>query len=277
MQRCRRQQPDRPDIRRKILFQKMRHLPWCAPLGLALCGLWGAVPELALASSGASPNAHRVTASSHRRAAEKHAGSQPELRATFRRACSSKSAPKTVEEAVNAIRKAETGLQHERSQPNPDPQRLKQAVVLRGCAAYHATRLQPGASHPLWLLSSLTVTGMGYVKPPGKGWWVEAVAQNVEGSVANSRLTFSQGAHMSCFGTTDAKGAVRCVLQDSHPHGPGPLTAADVAAHSGPVIATLAGSVSSTRVEIPSTTEHPMPSGLELLKALKAAWTSRTE
>jgi hypothetical protein len=246
----------------------------CAPLQLALYGICALLPELALPS--ALPEKPLVTANSHLRAAERHAGREPDLRTIFRHACAAKSAPKTVEEAVSAVRKTEAVFHNERAQATPDQTLLTRAVVLRGCAAYHATRLQPGASYPLWLLSSLKVTQMGLVNPPGKGWWVEAQARNLNGPVANSRLTFSQGAHMSCFGATDAQGVVRCTLQDTHPHGPGPLSAAEVAAHKGPVIATLAGSVSASRIELPTVTERPMPSGMDLLEAYKAAWASRT-
>ena len=86
-----------------------------------------------------------------------------------------------------------------------------------------------------------------------------AVARNVDGPVVNSHLTFAQGLHMACSGRTDARGAVRCTLVDTHPHGPAAGPANGDEAHGGAVTATLAGSVSPERVELPAVVRREPP------------------
>jgi hypothetical protein len=137
------------------------------------------------------------------------------------------------------------------------PALLRSLVVQRECAAYQATRFLPQIRRPVWLLSELTLS-RPRTAAHAEGMRVEAFARNVDGPVVNSRITFSQGLHMSCFGLTDARGAVRCTLVDTHPHGPG-SNDQDDEAHDGPLIASLAGSVSTDRVELPAAVQRDLP------------------
>jgi hypothetical protein len=165
-----------------------------------------------------------------------------------------------AEAAIAAVSAAEAAYRDAAYAPaRARPEVLQMLVVQRQCAAFRAARAAPSRVLPVWLLSKLSITQMGPAVPPETGWWVEAKASHADGPVVGSRITFSQGAHMSCFGLSDAKGVVRCRMQDTHPHGPGAWSKADVAAHSGPVIASLAGSVSASRVELPAVAERAMP------------------
>ena len=105
-----------------------------------------------------------------------------------------------------------------------------------------------GAEHPVWLLSQLRV-----LRPSpahADDLYVRATATNLAGPVVGSRITFSRGLHMSCFGTTDTRGQVQCKLLDTHPHGPG--SEGTHQEHAGPLVVTLAGTADSHRIQLPA-------------------------
>lgn len=217
--------------------------------------LAGVIPATVLAPARAdSPEQPIVASVAHRRAAERHARLDPVLRATFRRDCSSSSGPTTAALAAQRLQQAEADYRAERALPRPRADRLLMAVVARGCAAYHATRLHPGTSYPVWLQSQVRIEE---IKPAATGFEVQARATTVDGAVENSRITFSRGLHHACFQLTDAKGKVHCVMVDTHPHGDRVNGWAE--AHEGPLVVTLAGSVSPTRVELPAVEFRDFP------------------
>ena len=195
-----------------------------------------------------------VPADSHLRAAQRQSKGQPALAALVRRHCARTAAPKTAGLARQDLEQAEAAHRAERALPRPQPDRLLQAVVLRGCAAYHATRLQAGASFPVWWHTRLDIHS---VRPTATGFEVQAQASTVNGAVVSSRITLARGLHHACFMATDASGQAACVLVDTHPHGGRPDAWAE--AHEGPVIASFAGSVLPDRVELPAVTVRDMP------------------
>ncbi|HPG78869.1 MAG TPA: hypothetical protein PK756_09385 [Piscinibacter sp.] len=195
-----------------------------------------------------------VPADHHLRAAQRQAHGQPALVALARPACAHAAAPRTAALALQALAQAEAYHRAERAMERPRADRLLQAVVLRGCAAYHASRLQPGASHPVWWHTRLRIDS---VRPAATGFSVQASAGHVNGPVAGSRITFARALHHACFVATDAGGQAACTMVDTHPHGGRPDAWAE--AHEGPIIATLAGSVSPTRVELPAVEVRELP------------------
>jgi len=213
----------------------------------------GLVAASALATAPA-PAGVAVDAKAHLRAAKRQAHGDHALSAAFQRACSAAATPKTAALAVQQLRQTEADHQNERSQSRPRQDRLLLAVVMRGCAAWHATRLQPGASYPVWLHTRVRIEG---VKPAAAGFEIQAWASTVDGPVSNSRITFSRGLHHACFAPTDATGKAACVMVDSHPHGDASHGGAE--AHEGPFVATLAGSVSPNRVELPTVEFREVP------------------
>lgn len=244
--------------------------PWClrscAVSLLALLAL-ASVPGAAQAASGAASTAPiaalttaptagpaAVPAHSHLLAAQRQSRGQPALVAMVRRHCARSAAPKTAALALQALTGAEAAHRAVRALPRPQPQQQLQAVVLRSCAAHHATRLQPGASFPVWWHTRLDIDS---VRPTATGFEVQARASTAQGAVASSRVTLARGLHHACFIATDASGQAACVMVDTHPHGGRPDAWAE--AHEGPVIATFAGSVSPERVELPAVAVRDMP------------------
>lgn len=219
------------------------------PLG---CLPWSTYAGVAGGESSAGHTS--VSADSHLRAAQRQSKGQPALASLVRRHCGQSAAPKTAALARQGLEYAEAAYRAERALSRPQPDRLLQAVVLRGCAAYHATRLQVGASFPVWWHTRLDILS---VRPTATGFEVHAHASTVNGAVASSRVTLARGLHHACFMDTDATGQAVCVLVDTHPHGGRPDVWAE--AHEGPVIATFAGSVSLDRVELPAVAFRDMP------------------
>lgn len=215
-------------------------------------GLLGA---LAAAAAPVPAAAQAVPAAAHLQAAQRQAQGDAALKRAVRQWCSAASAPATAALAVQRLQAAEADHQRERAQPAPDADRLRLAVVQRGCAAYHASRLLPGSSHPVWLHTQLLLVS---VKPGKLGFEVTAKASTVDGPVVNSRITFARGLHHACFASTDATGVVTCTLLDTHPHGSNPLNGW-AEAHAGPFVATLAGSMAPTVVQLPAITLREMP------------------
>ena len=198
--------------------------------------------------------AQAVPAAAHLQSAQRQAQGDAALTRAVRQWCSAASAPATAALAAQRLQAAEADHRHERAQPVPDADRLRLAVVLRGCAAYHASRLLHGSSHPVWLHTQLLLVS---VKPGKAGFEVTAKASTVDGPVVNSRITFARGLHHACFAATDAVGMVTCTLMDTHPHG----NKLDgwTEAHEGPFVATLAGSMASTVVQLPAVALRQMP------------------
>lgn len=206
--------------------------------------------SLPAAASSSVPTPNGAAATTHLRAAERQAVGDESLKAAFARWClTSSSAPETAALAVRRLGQAEADHQAERALPRPRANRLLLAVVLRSCAAFHATRLQPGASYPVWLHTQIRIEGS---RPTAAGLEMQARATTVDGAVANSRITFSRGLHHACFASTDATGKATCTMVDTHPHSEGGMGSGWAEAHEGPVVATLAGSVSASRVELPA-------------------------
>lgn len=231
-----------------------RRCGWSAkPWLLALSGLWPMALVPAVAGT-PQPALTGVAAAAHLQAAQRQARGDAPALAVFKRACAASQAPATAALAVQQLRQAEADHQAERARPRPQPERLLQAVVARGCAAYHATRLQPGQSHPVWWHSQLRIDS---VRPAATGLAVQAQVSTADGVVASSRITLARGLHHACFVLTDAQGLAACAMVDTHPHG-GPADAW-AEAHEGPVIATFAGSVSPTRVELPAVAFRDLP------------------
>ena len=220
---------------------------------LAGCGLGHAALVPVLAGTPQPPTVV-VAAAAHLQAAQRQARSDATSMAVFKRSCGLSQAPRTATLAVQQLRQAEADHQAERAQPRPQADRLLQAVVARGCAAYHATRLQPGQSYPVWWHSQLQFDG---IRPAATGFQIQARAQTADGAVASSRITFARGLHHACFVSTDVQGQAACVMADTHPHGGRPDAWAE--AHEGPFIATFAGSVSAIRVELPAVAFRDLP------------------
>lgn len=221
---------------------------WLAPA----CALAAATAATAAQQAGGEG----VPAASHLRAAQQQARADPALTAMVRRQCAGRGAgkPATAAQALLQLQQAEAAHRDERAWPRPRADRLLQAVVARGCAAYHATRLQPGASFPVWWHTALRIDG---VRLAATGYEVQARAITADGPVAGSRVTFSRGLHHACFVPTDLAGQAACVMVDTHPHGGRPDGWAE--AHEGPVVATFAGSVSVTRVALPAVEFRDLP------------------
>jgi hypothetical protein len=106
----------------------------------------------------------------------------------------------------------------------------------------------------VWWHSQLQFDG---IRPAATGFQIQARAQTADGAVASSRITFARGLHHACFVSTDLQGQAGCVMVDTHPHGGRPDAWAE--AHEGPFIATFAGSVSPTRVELPAVAFRDLP------------------
>jgi hypothetical protein len=212
----------------------------------------------------------------HLRAAKRQAAGLPELEKRRRAWCSAGARPPSALSAVAAVRGVEAAYRAAAYSPVRATQReLLGLVVQRECAAYHAARLEPQVRRPVWLFSDLRIVAFRLSGGLTGAVEAEAEARNIDGPVRNSRITFSQGLHMSCFVATGIQGAARCTLVDTHPHGPGWNPFGDPS-HQGPLIATLAGSVSSERVELPAVVERPwpasfaprwQPTGLELARS----------
>ncbi|MDH4393244.1 MAG: hypothetical protein QE285_17705 [Aquabacterium sp.] len=218
-----------------------------------MCGLGQAALVPVLAATPQPPVAG-VAAAAHLQAAQRQARGDAPSMAMFKRQCALSQAPRTAALAVQQLRQAEADHQAERALPRPRADRLLQMVVARGCAAHHATRLQPGLSYPVWWHSQLRFDG---IRPAATGFEIQARAHTADGAVATSRITFARGLHHACFVLTDAQGLAACVMVDTHPHGGRPDAWAD--AHEGPFVATLAGSVSPTRVELPAVEFRDLP------------------
>lgn len=233
-----------------------KHL--ASPRPMALARLWGWVAGcLAMLAAGASPAPTRVPtvgAEVHRDAAQRQAQGHTSSRSVVERWCSTASSPASAELAVQRLQAAEAEYRTERMLPRPRADQLRLAVVRRSCAAYHASRLLPGESYPIWLYTHLQIKS---VRPAAAGFEVQAVATTVDGPVVNSRITFARGLHHACFAATDAAGVVTCTMVDTHPHGPGVGVWAE--AHEGPVVATLAGKVAPEVVELPSVSFRDLP------------------
>jgi hypothetical protein len=221
--------------------------------GWALVLMCTAVTAAAAAAPAAAP-LPSVPADAHLQAAQRQARGHPVLQQAVRRACASSAAPTGAAAAEQALREAEADYQRERAQARPDAARLLQAVVLRGCAAYHATRLQPEVSHPVWLHTRLTIDA---VRPGLTGFEVQARATTIGGTARPSRVTFSRGLHHACFVSTDAAGLGGCTMVDTHPHGDRVNGWAE--AHEGPLVATYAGNVSATVVQLPAVETREFP------------------
>lgn len=227
-----------------------------ASYGLAVMGLALAMILSPDEARAAPPD----EAARHLLAAEGQAARDPTLRQRRERWCKTAAAPADATLAEQAVRVAEEAYRNAAGAATPPARAaLRSLVVQRECAALHAARLQPQVRRPVWLISELTIVRVGASSSTANGMEVVAVARNVNGPVVNSRITFSQGVHMSCFGVTDVRGSVRCTLVDTHPHGPESAHGTDDEAHEGPLIATLAGSTSADRVELPAVVQQSLP------------------
>lgn len=230
-------------------------LLWCTAAAAAPVAARVAAPPAApVAATSPAPAALAVTADSHRDAARRQSRDSPALRQRFARACAPSAAPPSAALAVQALQALEAEHQRERLQAQPDPERLRHTVVLRGCMAYHATRLQAGASYPVWWHTWLSIDS---VRPASTGFEAQARVTTAHGAAATSRVTFSRGLHHACFVQTDADGRAGCTLVDTHPHGDRLNGWAE--AHEGPLIATYAGSVSAAAVALPATHTRELP------------------
>lgn len=228
----------------------MRTAPALCSLGLILALL--AMPDQAGADS-------QDEATRHLRAAQGQAAGDAALEKRLRAWCSAGAMPRSASAAVAAVRDAEAAYRAAAYAPVRATQKeLRSLVVQRECAAYQAARLEPQVRRPMWLFSDLRIVEFRLTGGLTGAVEAEAEARNIDGPVRNSRITFSQGLHTSCFAATGVQGATRCTLVDTHPHGPGWNPLGD-ASHQGPLIATLAGSVSSDRVELPAVVERPWP------------------
>ncbi len=216
---------------------------WPRLAGLVL-GLCADQPGLA----GAAP------AVTHLQSAQKLAQATPTLQRAFKQWCSAKPTNLPADVAEQRLQAAETSHQTERAQARPDADRLRTAVLLRACAAHQASLLQPGRVRPVWLHTAVDITEL---RPGPSGVEVRAKATSPQGPVVNSRITFARGLHHSYFALSNARGEVQCTLVDTHPHA-GRVGGWD-AAHDGPVVATLAGSMTSTVVELPAVALRELP------------------
>ncbi len=209
---------------------------------LAMCFLLGA--SWALAQGKPAGQAHLDSARAH-------AKGQPPLVAAMAKWCSTaegSTAAIPLQERTLRLLSVEAAYQRERQAERPDTARLRSLVVERECAAFQETRSPGGAERPVWLLSQLRV-----LRPSpahADDLYVRATATNLAGPVVGSRITFSRGLHMSCFGTTDTRGQVQCKLLDTHPHGPG--SEGTHQEHAGPLVVTLAGTADSHRIQLPA-------------------------
>ena len=209
----------------------------------ALFAVWLlAGASLALAQGQPAGQAHLANAGLH-------AKGQARLMAAMARWCSPTAAPSTtLQERTLRLEAVEAAYQRERQAERPDRARVLSLVVERECAALQEARAPGAPGRPTWLLSQLRVL------PPKTAHTdelhVRAVATNLAGPVVGSRITFSRGLHMSCFGTTDARGQVQCTLVDTHPHGPGAESTHEE--HEGPLVVSLAGTVDKHRVQLPA-------------------------
>lgn len=228
------------------MVSRHRRVRWAGELACA----WSAGCLPAPPAAAATP----VAADSHLQAAQRQSRADPALQAAVRRACARSSAPASAALAVRALQQAEAEHQHERAQPRPDPARLLHTVVLRSCLAYHATRLQAGASYPVWLHTRLAIES---VRPAGTGFEAQARATTADGAAVVSRVTFSRGLHHACFAQSDPSGLAGCTLVDTHPHGDRGNGWAE--AHEGPLVATYAGSVGPGVVALPAVATRDFP------------------
>lgn len=114
-------------------------------------------------------------------------------------------------------------------------------------------------SYPVWLHTRLTIEA---IRPGGSGFDVQALASTTDGPARSSRVTFSRGLHHACFAPSDTIGRAGCTMVDTHPHGG--RVDGWVEAHEGPIVATYAGSVSATVVQLPAveTRDFPVFAGL---------------
>jgi hypothetical protein len=218
-------------------------------VGLSLLGA-GLLALVVAVAGQDGPAAHGP----HWQAARVLAQGDAAMLAAFERGCSPAAAPATAAQALQRLQAAEAEHRAERVQLQPREERLRLAVVQRACAAHHASHLQPDLQIPIWLHTRLQLTR---ITPGQAGFEVEAQASTPLGPVARSRITLARGLHHSCFGLTDNAGVVRCTLLDTHPHGNRLDGWAE--AHEGPFVATLAGSVSPTVVELPAFAARAMP------------------
>lgn len=177
-----------------------------------------------------------------------HAKGQAPLVAAMARWCSPAAAPSiALQERTLRLEAVEAAYQRERQAERPDRARVLSLVVERECAAFQEARISGAPGRPIWLLSQLRV--LRPTTSHADELHVRAVATNPVGPVVGSRITFSRGLHMSCFGITDARGQVQCTLVDTHPHGPGAEGTHEE--HEGPLVVTLAGTVDSHRIQLP--------------------------
>ncbi len=196
----------------------------------------------------------------HLRSAMRQAAGHTALEQRRKAWCDSRRAPEEATRAAQAVRVAEDAYRTAANVSTlPKHAVLRDLVVQRECAAAQAARLQPQVRRPVWLISELAFAPVRRASGASEAVPVAAVARNINGPVVGSRITFSQGLHMACFGITDARGAVQCTLVDTHPHGPESAHEADDEAHEGPLTATLAGSASADKVELPAVVQRAMP------------------
>ena len=215
-------------------------MPRCKKTLLAMCILLGASATLAQGPA---------SAETHLTSAALHAKGHPRLMAAMAQWCGTATvSPIPLQEQTQRLQAVEAAYQRERQAERPDRARLLSHVVERECAAFQETRVFGGPVLPVWLLSQLRP-----LKPTtahADGLHVRAVATNLAGPVVGSRITFSRGLHMSCFGITDVQGQVQCTLLDTHPHGPGAEGTHEE--HEGPLVVNLAGTVDSHRIQLPT-------------------------
>lgn len=212
----------------------------CKETLFVLCFLFGA--SLALAQGQPAGEAHLANAGLH-------AKGKPSLMAAMARWCSPQTPQSTsLQDRSLRLPEVEMAYQRERQAERPDRTRMLSLVVERECAAFQEARVSGAPVRPIWLLSQLRV-----LRPTTAGsnelHW-RAVATNLAGPVVDSRITFSKGLHMACFGITDARGQVQCTLVDTHPHGPGSEGTPEE--HEGPLVVSLAGTVDRRRVQLPA-------------------------
>lgn len=179
----------------------------------------------------------------HRYSAWQHARSSPALLRQMQSWCENHLPPNDAKLRA-ALLHVEQKFHAERAAERKD---LTPYLVERECLAQRLVELDPTFSTPVWYLSQLTLARIK--SNAAQGPRLAARANNAQGPMRKQRISFSMGAHHSCFGHSDAKGLVTCTLVDTHPHGPG----GGHQAEADNIVVSLQGSVSKRLIEWPVT------------------------
>ncbi len=224
----------------------LRHtVTQASPAGLvSLRALWGLISGVLVIFI--SPSDAHAEVDIHLLSAQRHAKASANLQRLFQASCHGKpTASEQVPANVATLAQIEKKFRVEREMGHPQQ---VQRLIERECLAYRLAQQEPGFSAPVWYLGQLKVVK---IKPyPDDTMEVTAQAGTLAGPIVNSRVTFSAGLHLSCFGYTDIKGQVRCRLVDTHPHGN--AHEAGHESNDGPLVASLQGKVSPDLIEWPT-------------------------